>query len=117
MFTEIHSYEQFIQLKESEPALLAYFSTDACNVCKVLKPKVGELLHYDFPKIKAVYVKRMLFLMWLRSTRFLLCPPSWFFSMAAKPSGKAATLVSMNFEKRFSGFIRLFFQNKSSSIF
>lgn len=57
MFTEIHSYEQFIQLKESEPALLAYFSTDACNVCKVLKPKVGELLHYDFPKIKAVYVK------------------------------------------------------------
>jgi thioredoxin-like negative regulator of GroEL len=57
MFTEIQSFEEFLKLKEKEAALLAYFSTDACNVCKVLKPKVGELIQNEFPKIRLVYIK------------------------------------------------------------
>lgn len=56
MFKQIESSEEFLKLKE-EPALLAYFSTDACNVCKVLKPKVEELIQTKFPKIKLAYVK------------------------------------------------------------
>lgn len=56
MFKEINSFEEFLALKENEPALLAYFSTDACNVCKVLKPKVEELIQTEFPKIKLVYI-------------------------------------------------------------
>jgi thioredoxin-like negative regulator of GroEL len=57
MFVEIQSFEEFLKLKEEEPALLAYFSTEACNVCKVLKPKVAELFHAEFPKIKLAYIK------------------------------------------------------------
>lgn len=57
MFTEIHSLEEFNRMKQEEPALLAYFSTDACNVCKVLKPKVYELVQTEFPKLKLGYVK------------------------------------------------------------
>jgi len=57
MFTEIKSFDEFIMLKEKEPAILAYFSTDACNVCKVLKPKVEELVKSKFPKIKLAYIK------------------------------------------------------------
>ncbi len=57
MFTDINSFDEFLEYKESEDALLAYFSTDACNVCKVLKPKVEELLQSEFPKIKMVYIK------------------------------------------------------------
>jgi len=57
MFTEIQSFREFIQLKKSEPALLGYFSTEACNVCKVLKPKVAELIQTEFPKIKLIYIK------------------------------------------------------------
>ena len=57
MFTEIQSFEEFLELKEEEPALLAYFSTEACNVCKVLKPKVAELIKTEFPKIKLIYIK------------------------------------------------------------
>jgi thiol-disulfide isomerase/thioredoxin len=57
MFVEIQSYEEFLKLKEEESALLAYFSTDACNVCKVLKPKVAELIQSEFPKIKLAYIK------------------------------------------------------------
>ncbi|WP_372947938.1 thioredoxin family protein [Mariniphaga sp.] len=57
MFTEIHSLEEFNTLKQEESALLGYFSTEACNVCKVLKPKVAELIQEEFPKVKLAYVK------------------------------------------------------------
>ncbi len=43
-------------LISSNEAIAVYFSTEYCNVCKVLKPKVKELLENDFPNIKFVYV-------------------------------------------------------------
>ena len=57
MFIEIQSLEEFNRLKKKEPALLGYFSTEACNVCKVLKPKVAELIQEEFPKVKLAYIK------------------------------------------------------------
>lgn len=57
MFIEVQSFEDFLQMKEQEPALLAYFSTEACNVCKVLKPKIDDLIQAEFPKIKLAYIK------------------------------------------------------------
>ena len=57
MFTEIQSLEEFNWLKKEEPALLGYFSTETCNVCKVLKPKVAKLIQEEFPQIKLAYVK------------------------------------------------------------
>ena len=56
MFKEIKSPEEFQSLI-AEKALLAYFSTDACSVCHVLKPKVEELVKAEFPKMKMAYVK------------------------------------------------------------
>jgi thioredoxin-like negative regulator of GroEL len=57
MFVDIQSFDEFLKLKNEEPALLAYFSTEACNVCKVLKPKIADLLQQEFPQIKSVYIK------------------------------------------------------------
>ncbi|WP_372648959.1 thioredoxin family protein [Draconibacterium sp.] len=57
MFKEIKSLEEFIALKEEQAAVLAYFSTDACSVCKVLKPKVEEMATARFPKMQLVYIK------------------------------------------------------------
>jgi len=57
MFCEIQSFDEFLKLKDEEPALLAYFSTENCNICKVLKPKVAELIQTEFPKIKLIYIK------------------------------------------------------------
>nr|WP_319998950.1 thioredoxin family protein [uncultured Draconibacterium sp.] len=57
MFKEIKSLEEFIALKEEQAAVLAYFSTDACSVCKVLKPKVEEMVTVAFPKMQLAYVK------------------------------------------------------------
>ena len=56
MFYEIKTFEEFLELKNNEEALLGYFSTETCNVCKVLKPKVAELVKEEFPKIKLAYI-------------------------------------------------------------
>ena len=56
MFTTITSIDEYDKLVEEELALLIYFSTDECNVCKVLKPKVGEMIQKKFPEIKLYYV-------------------------------------------------------------
>jgi len=56
MFVEIQSKAEFERMKNA-PALLGYFSTDTCNVCKVLKPKVEEMNRTHFPRMKLAYVK------------------------------------------------------------
>ncbi len=53
---EINSTQDFTQLLNDETAVLAYFSHDNCNVCKVLKPKLSEAFTTQFPKVKQVYV-------------------------------------------------------------
>ncbi|MBN2797548.1 MAG: thioredoxin family protein [Deltaproteobacteria bacterium] len=40
----------------SEDAVLAYFSTPECRVCKALKPKVLAMLSDEFPKVSFQYV-------------------------------------------------------------
>ena len=57
MFADIGEFEEFLELKQKEKVLLGYFSTEAYSVCKVLKPKVAELIHKQFPKIKMVYIQ------------------------------------------------------------
>ncbi len=57
MFQELQSYDEFLSFIEKETAVLAYFSTDACSVCKVLKPKVEELIQSEFPNIKLLYIQ------------------------------------------------------------
>lgn len=52
----IYNMEALETRISSENGLLLYFSSDSCSVCKVLKPKVAELLHKKFPAIHALYV-------------------------------------------------------------
>ena len=54
--TDIKSQIEYDEFIESNRAALFYFSTPQCNVCKILKPKVQELLNEKFPKIKMAYV-------------------------------------------------------------
>jgi len=39
-----------------DTSILMYFSHDGCNVCKVLLPKIKELLDARFPKMKFKYI-------------------------------------------------------------
>ena len=53
----IQSIQQFEQILTDQDAVLAYFSTEACSVCKVLKPKVIEMVSESFPLVKMVYIQ------------------------------------------------------------
>ena len=53
---ELKSEKEFEDLVNNNDAVLVYFSTPQCNVCKVLKPKVKEFISEEFEKIKMAYV-------------------------------------------------------------
>lgn len=53
---EITSLSAFEQLISEKKAVMAYFSHDTCNVCKVLKPKLSAALEENYPEIEQVYV-------------------------------------------------------------
>lgn len=57
MDQNIVSLNEFDSLVREKPAVLAYFSTAECSVCKVLKPKVYKLISSDFPEITTVFVE------------------------------------------------------------
>lgn len=52
----IQSLEEFMLAIANNQAVLAYFSTDACSVCHVLKPKVEQMVAGDFSQIKLLYI-------------------------------------------------------------
>ena len=52
----IYNIPELQDLISGEKGILLYFSSDSCSVCKVLKPKVEELLREQFPKMVIRYV-------------------------------------------------------------
>jgi thioredoxin-like negative regulator of GroEL len=55
-FTDLTTLEELQQLEaDGSPAIL-YFSHQQCNVCKVLKPKIREMIENNFPQMMLYYV-------------------------------------------------------------
>ncbi len=52
----IFMLEEFQSRIKETDILVVYYSNDACNVCKTLKPKIVELLTSDFPAVKKIYI-------------------------------------------------------------
>lgn len=50
------SLDDFLEVSRSSTAVCFYLSTPECNVCKVLKPKVIEMIQLDFPEMNFCYV-------------------------------------------------------------
>ena len=57
MFKTFENFKEFVSFVNENDAVLVYFSTKECNVCKVLKPKVEEMFGNEFPKVKLCYVE------------------------------------------------------------
>jgi thioredoxin 1 len=53
---EIKTIDEMHRILTEEKAVFVYFSHQDCSVCKVLKPKVSEMLSLRFPLIRQVYV-------------------------------------------------------------
>lgn len=56
MQTDLLGLENFHSFIQTNKAAVVYFSTPDCNVCKILKPKIMELLEEDFPGFAFGYV-------------------------------------------------------------
>ncbi|MEE4197009.1 MAG: thioredoxin family protein [Bacteroidales bacterium] len=54
MIKNITSLDQLATAR-NQKGCLVYFSHDKCNVCKVLKPKVHQLLNEYFPHLEMYY--------------------------------------------------------------
>jgi thioredoxin-like negative regulator of GroEL len=52
----LNSVEDFKEFISKNAGTVTYFSTPTCNVCKVLKPKLKEMLAKHFPEMKFAYV-------------------------------------------------------------
>ena len=61
MIENINTLEEFHNTLQNNQAVLVYFSHEKCNVCKVLKPKILDMLTENFPKIKMYYSDTELF--------------------------------------------------------
>ncbi|OFX25703.1 MAG: thiol reductase thioredoxin [Bacteroidetes bacterium GWA2_31_9b] len=55
MIKNITSLAEINKCITKDKALLIYFSNTNCNVCKVLKPKIYDLLSAEFPLMKMYY--------------------------------------------------------------
>ncbi len=52
----VSSLDEFQQQVNKQQAVLFYFSNDNCSVCKVLLPKVEELIKEEFPQMQTFYI-------------------------------------------------------------
>jgi len=52
----IKHLSEFQEVTIKHKAVCFYLSTPECNVCKVLKPKVLDMLNNDFPKMHFSYI-------------------------------------------------------------
>ncbi len=54
--TNIFTVKEYGDFIQRHPGAVLYFSTPECNVCKILKPKLLEILDEEFPELKFAYI-------------------------------------------------------------
>ncbi|HKK64181.1 MAG TPA: thioredoxin family protein [Bacteroidales bacterium] len=52
----IYSIEDLNEIILNEAIVVLYFSNEACNVCKILKPKINSLLEEKYSNVTMVYI-------------------------------------------------------------
>ena len=55
-YTQLYTLEEIDHAIAGNEAVLFYFSSETCNVCKVLRPKVAELMEEEFPLFRLYYI-------------------------------------------------------------
>lgn len=56
LMKDIYSLDDLREFIRCNPVVVVYFSNESCSVCKVLKPKIIELMNESFSLAKLVYV-------------------------------------------------------------
>jgi thioredoxin 1 len=55
-FNNLHSIAELQDEIKVNEAVMLYFSTPDCNVCKVIKPKLLSMIEEDFPEFRMYYI-------------------------------------------------------------
>ncbi len=58
-YTSLSSLDELKEKTAAPTPCLVYFSHHQCNVCKVLRPKVRDLIANNFPEMMLYYVNTM----------------------------------------------------------
>lgn len=53
---QFYNLDDFQSYLKNEEIVVIYYSNDACNVCKTLKPKIIAMLKTQFPASRFVYI-------------------------------------------------------------
>ena len=56
MYKTIQNLDEFNEILKDNLGVLVYYSNETCNVCKVLKPQIIEMLKEKYPEIPFYYV-------------------------------------------------------------
>ncbi len=56
MESEISHIEELQHLLDSKPAVLVFFYSDDCSVCRAIKPRVRDLVEISFPRMEQVNI-------------------------------------------------------------
>ncbi len=54
-YISLNNTKELQEILSQNNAVLVYFSHAQCNVCKVLKPKISELLETNYPNMLMCY--------------------------------------------------------------
>ncbi len=52
----VYNLQELQEKIATEKGILLYFSSESCSVCKVLRPKVKELIQAQFPLLHSYYI-------------------------------------------------------------
>jgi len=55
-YVDLTTLDELKKAEAGEAPALVYFSHQQCNVCKVLKPKVRDMIANNFPQMMLYYV-------------------------------------------------------------
>lgn len=52
----IYSLQELEAALKNKEIAVVYFSNDSCNVCKILKPKISEIISLKYPNTDLIYI-------------------------------------------------------------
>jgi hypothetical protein len=106
----IHDLNEYESLVLNSPALLSYFSTENCSVCKVLKPKVTGLVNERFPEMSMAWIDIEKFRVIAGQNRIFTAPTLLVYFDGRETLRKSRNISLAELEKEISRIYDLMFK-------
>jgi thioredoxin 1 len=108
---DLKSEKEFEDFVKNNDASLVYFSTPQCNVCKVLKPKIKEMISEEYEKIQMAYIDCELLKEVAAQNRIFAVPTILFFIDGKELLRKSRNISLSEFRAELERPYTMFFDN------